>query len=113
VVVAVVAMRMMQVTLDPVVHMVTVRHRVVAAAGAVQMARLVAGATMVRGAAVGVLAGHFDDVLVDMARMRVMQVAVVQVIDMPTMPDRLMAAAGPVLVRMAGVLFVGAGCHRP
>jgi hypothetical protein len=56
VVVAVVAVRVMKVAADPVVHVVAVRHRLMAASGPVDMARLVPAAAMVRRAGVGVLA---------------------------------------------------------
>jgi hypothetical protein len=112
VVVAVIAMRMMQMTLDAKVDVVAMRHRVMAAAGPMHMGRLMAGAAMVGGAAVGIGPGHFDNMFVDMAFMRVVQVAVMQVVDMRAMPDRLMAATGAVLVGMLGMLFVGAGRHR-
>jgi hypothetical protein len=55
-VVAVVAVRVMRVAADAVVHVVAVRHRLVAAVGAVDVARLVPAATMVGGAHLGVLA---------------------------------------------------------
>jgi len=56
VVVAVVAVRVMQVVGDAVIEVIAVRHRLVAAAGAVDVARLMAAATMVGHAHVGVLA---------------------------------------------------------
>jgi hypothetical protein len=112
VIVAVIAMRMMQMTLDAVVDVVAMRHRVMPAAGPMHMGRLMPGAAMVGGAAVGIGAGHFDHMFVDMPLMRVVQVAVMQVVDMPAMPDRLMAAARAVFVGMLGMMFVGAGRHR-
>jgi hypothetical protein len=56
VVVAVVAVRMMKVIADTVVCVIAVRNRLMAAARAVDMARLMATAAMVRRAAVRVLA---------------------------------------------------------
>jgi hypothetical protein len=50
-----VAVRVMKVAADAVVHVVAVRHRLVAAVGAV-VARLMPAATMVGGAHLGVLA---------------------------------------------------------
>jgi hypothetical protein len=55
-VVAVVAMRMVKMARHSIVHMIAVRHRFVAATGAVDMAGLVPAAAVVRGAAVGVVA---------------------------------------------------------
>jgi hypothetical protein len=56
VVVAVVAVRVVKMAGDAIIHVVAVRHRVMAAAWAVHMARLMPAATVVGGAAVGVLA---------------------------------------------------------
>ena len=111
-IVAVIAVRVMQMALDPVIHVIAVRYRLVAAARPVHMARLVAGAAMVGGAAVGIVARDLDHMLVDMLLMRVVQVTVMQVVDVAAMPDRLVAAAGAVLVRVLGMVFVGAGRHR-
>lgn len=55
-VVAVVAMRVMKVAADAVVCVIAVRNRLMTAAGAVDMTRVVAAAAMVRRAAVRVLA---------------------------------------------------------
>ena len=54
-VVAVITVRVVQMAGDPIVHMVAVRHRIVAASRPVDMARIVLTAAMVGGAAVGVL----------------------------------------------------------
>jgi hypothetical protein len=56
VVVAVVAVRVVKMAGYPIVHMIAVRHRFVATSGAVDVARLVRTAAVVRGAVVGVLA---------------------------------------------------------
>ena len=56
VVVAVVAVRMVKMASDAIIHVVAVRHRLVAAAGAVHMDRVMPAAAMVGSAAVGILA---------------------------------------------------------
>ena len=55
-VVAVIAVRVVKMAGDPIVHMVAVRHCIVAASGSVDMTRAVPTAGMVGGAAVRVLA---------------------------------------------------------
>ena len=75
VIVAVAAMRMMQVAGDQVVDVVTMRHGFMAAARTVLVARLVAAAGVVRRASVGIGGTHLDRVLVEVIAMRVMQVA--------------------------------------
>lgn len=103
VIVAVVTVRVVKMAGDAVIHVVSVRHRVVAAAGTVYMARLMPSAAMVGGAPIGVLARHVDDVLVDMTFMRVMEMTVVQIIYVATVAHAGMSAARPVLMSMIGM----------
>ena len=101
VVVAVAAVRMMQVPVHEVIDVVAMRDRFMAATGAVDMRSIVAGAG--RGVAVGIRRADFDDVLIDVPGVRVVQMPVVQVIDVPVMFDRGVAAAGAVFVVVVGM----------
>ena len=112
VVVAVVAMRMMQVPVDQIVDVVAVRHCLVSASGPVLMPRLMTFAAVLRRAALGVLGRDLDHVLVDMVRVRVMQMPVVQIVDMIAVAHGGVAAARPVLVRMVGVVWLFARRHE-
>ena len=104
VVIAVVAVRVVQAAIDEKVDVVAVRHGFVAAAGAVHVAWLVTGA---RGrAAFGVGVGDGDGVLLHAAFMRVVQMAFLQVVHVAVVADGGVAAAGAVLVgRQAQVLM--------
>ena len=106
VIVAVVAVRMMQVAVHEIIDVIAVRDRFVAATGAVDMRGVVAGAG--RGVAVGIRGADFDDVLIDMPRVRMMQMPVVQVIDVPVVLHRSVAAVGAVLVVVVGMNVAGA-----
>ncbi len=103
VIVAVVAVRMMQVAVHEVIDMVAVRDRLVAAAGAVDVRGVVAGAR--RGVAVGILRTDLDDVLIDVPVVRMMQMPVVQVINVPVVLHRGVAAASAVRVVVVGMDF--------
>ena len=92
-VVAVVAVRVVKMALDPVIHMVTVRHRLMPAARPVHMAGCMTAAAMVGGAAIGVGARHLDHVLVDVTLVRVMEMTVMQIVDVIAMAHGGMAAA--------------------
>jgi hypothetical protein len=105
------AMRMVQVAGDAIIHVVSVRHRLVAAAGAVCMSCLMPTAAMINGAAVGVLARHFDHVLVDMTFVGVMEVTVVQIIYVVAVADGGMSAAWSMLVCMVVMGLGGAIRH--
>jgi len=100
VVVAVVGVRMVQMPGHEVVDVVAVWNRLVATAGAVDVAGLVALASVLRGTPLGVLDVDLEHVLVDVVVVRVMQVALVEVIEMIAVRDGRVPAAGPVLVGM-------------
>jgi len=87
VIVAVVAVRMVQVALDEVVHVVAVRHSFVAAARAVLVVGGMGLAVVVRSACVGILRAHFDRMLVIVALVGVMEVAVVQIVGVTVVFD--------------------------
>jgi hypothetical protein len=88
VVVAVVAMRVVEVSIDEIVDVVTVRHGFVPASGAVNVVGVVPSTVVVRSAIGWVFVGHFEAVLVDMVAVWVMQVTVVKVIDVVSVDDR-------------------------
>lgn len=93
VVIAVSVVRMVQVTVDEVVDVVTVRHRLVAAVRSVDVVGRVGTAGVVgrAGPRVGVADG--DDVLVHMVLVRVMQMTVVEEVDVAVVADCGVAAA--------------------
>jgi hypothetical protein len=105
------AMRMVQVPFDQVVDMAAVRHSLMPALGAVDVAGFVIRATVVEGAALRVGRRHLDCVLVNMIAVQVMQVPVVEIVDMVAMSHADVAAFGPVLVGVAGMMREGAGRH--
>jgi hypothetical protein len=98
VVVAVVAVRVVQVAADEVIGVVAVGHGLVAAAGAVLVGLVVAVAGVGRRAGGRVGGADRQAVLLDAAAVGVVQVAVVQVIDVVFVLDGGVAAAGAVLV---------------
>jgi len=112
VVVAVVAVRVMKVAADAVIYVVAVGNRLVTAAGAADMARFMTAAMMVRRAAIGVVAGHLDHVLIDVTFMRVVEVAIVQIVDVVVVTHGGVAASRPMLVSMIRVGRCGAVGHR-
>jgi hypothetical protein len=85
VVVAVVAIRMMQMTLHQVIDVIPVRNRFVTAANSMLMRFVMTTASVLGRADVGVLIADLQFVLINMTCMGVMQMPVVNVIDMPVM----------------------------
>lgn len=80
------AVRVMQVAIHQVVHMIAMRDRLVTATGAMHMTGFVAAAR--RGAAGGILGADFDDVFFVVIAFRMHQVPIVEVIDVPVMFHR-------------------------
>jgi hypothetical protein len=106
VVVAVRVVRMVQVAVDEIVDVVPVRHRLMSAAGAVLVVGGVPAALMIGSAPGGVRVADFDGVLIDVIRVRAVQMAVAQVINVTGMHDGGMPAVGAVGVVVALVYLV-------
>jgi hypothetical protein len=98
VVVAVIAVGMVQVVGDQVVDVVSVRHRLMPASRPVGVPGLMLAAGMLRGAVLGVRLTGFDHVLVHVVLVRVMQVPIVQVVHMSVVAHGGVAAVRTVLV---------------
>ena len=90
-VIAVIAVRVVQVRADEVIEMIAVRHGLVAAACPVHVRLLVIGARVARRARVGVLLADREHMLIAVVAVRMMQVSIVQVIDVVSVPQRLMS----------------------
>ena len=105
-IVAVSCVGVVQVPVDDVVGVVAVRDRVVPARGSVNVIRVVRARAVGRRASRGVRSADRERVLVDVARVRVMQVPIVEEVLMPVVLDRLVAATGPVLVVVTLVRLV-------
>lgn len=106
-----VAVRMVQVAIDQVVDVVAMRNRLVTTSRAVLVARLMSGALVIGRAAIGVRSGDLDLVLVNVVGVHVMEMAVMQIIDVIAMLDSRVTAAGAVLVRVVGVVWLGTRRH--
>lgn len=94
------AMRVMEMSVDEIVDVISVRNRFMAATGTMLMPGLVTGAEVIRRTSRRIGVTHLDHVLIDVIAVRLMQVAVVQVVDVIAVLDGDMAAAGAVNVGM-------------
>lgn len=95
-VVAVVAVGVVQVAGHQVIGVVAVRHGFMTAARSVLVPLLVLAAVVRRRAARGVGCVDGELVLLDLVAVDVMEVAVVEVIDVAIVPDAGVATVGPV-----------------
>ena len=110
-VVAVPAVRVVQVPVHEVVGVVAVGDGLVPAARAVDVAGLVRVAAVLGGAPVGMLGAHVEHELVDVRLVRAVQGPVVQVVDVVAVLDGRVPAAGAVDVPVLLVLLTGHGAR--
>ena len=87
VIVAVATMRVMQVSPDEIIRVVTVRHRLVSASFAMLVVCLVAFAAVARRTCIGIGVRHRQGVLIVVTCMLMVQVPVVQVVGMVAVLD--------------------------
>jgi hypothetical protein len=112
VVIAVIAVRMVQVAIDEIIDVVPMRHGFVTARRAVNVARLMAATVVIRSALVGIFRIDRERMLVDVIAVHVMQMAVVQIVDMIVVLDRRMPTVRAVLMVVVGVMrFAAGGAH--
>ncbi len=109
VVVAVIAVRMVQVAVDEIVDVIPMRHRFMAAPRSVNVARLVAATA--RRALVRIFGAHFELVLVYVIGVRMMQMTVMQIINVIVVLDRSMSTVRAMLVVVLSVMWFVAGAH--
>jgi hypothetical protein len=103
VVIAVIAMRMMQMPVHKIVHMITVRNRFMATVRSVDMARLMAPTLVFRRTGIGIRRRYLDHMLIHMITVDMVKMAVMDIVHMTVVLNRRMSATRAVLVR---VVFV-------
>ena len=99
-IIAVIAVNVMQMTRNQVVDMIAVGNRLVSATYAMLVALLMAIANVIGSTTCRVGTGGLDHVFINMAFMQEMQVSVVQVIDVAVVLHSDMSAVGTMLVSM-------------
>nr|WP_162657703.1 hypothetical protein [Tuwongella immobilis] len=104
-VVAMVAVRVVQVTIDEVIDMVAMRHRRVTAIGAVNVIFSMAGAGMRGRATCGIGCRHRQGVLFHAAGGHVVQVAIVEIIHMAFVLDANVTAVRAMDMVMRAVMM--------
>jgi hypothetical protein len=107
VIIAVVAMPVVQPAIDKVVRVISVWHGFMTAAGTMDMV-LVMASSLAR-AAIRIFARHIDKMLVDMVTVRVVQMPVMKIINMTVVKNRGVPAAFSMLVRMPAMGWMSMG----
>lgn len=92
-IVAVVAMWMVQMTIHQIVHMITMRYRLMSTARTMHMLLSMSRAMMIGSTTIGVHRTHLQTMFVHMITMHVVQMTIMQVVDMTIVFNRRMSAA--------------------
>jgi hypothetical protein len=106
VIIAMIAVRMVQPTVHEIVDMVTVRHLFVSAVWSVCVC-----AVDFRRAAHGICGGDRDGMFVHVILMHMVKMAVVKIIHVAVMANRGVPAFRTMLMRVIGMMLLGAGRH--
>lgn len=104
-------MWMVQMTIDEVVHMIAVRHCFVTATRAMYMPWFMAAAYVLGGARVWVRSRDGNDVFVNVIAVRMVQMTIVQIVDVPFVNHGDMATVRAVLMVMVLVVGLVTSCH--
>ena len=102
-IVAMVAMVMMQPAVDKIVNVIAMRNRLMPAAGAMDMTRFMTFVAMRPRALGRVLGVHFNNMLLDFGPCLVVQMSIMQIVDMVAVLHGKVTAFRAVLVRMLSV----------
>ncbi|EKQ0890579.1 hypothetical protein P4Q63_002031 [Salmonella enterica] len=103
VVITVVTMRMMKSAINKIISVIAVWHLLVTTVRTVFMFCIMAFNDRI--AAIGIFFTDFQHMLINMITMRMVEMTIVQIINMITVPDSGMTAALTVLVRMVLVML--------
>jgi hypothetical protein len=105
-IIAVIAVRMVQPAVHKIVHVVPMRHGFVSAAWA-----MLVRAVRFRRAAHRICRADLDDMFIDLIAVHVLQMAILQIIDMAIMANRQMSAVRAMQVRVAWMMVLGRDRH--
>jgi hypothetical protein len=103
-VIAMTVVRIMEMSVDQIINMVAMRHGLVSTLRPMDMPRRMSCAIMPGGAVLRVGRGYANHMFIDMVLMRMMQMAVVQVVDMAFVHDSGVAALRSMRMIMIFVL---------
>ena len=106
VVIAVIAMRMVQATVHEIVDMVTMLHRFMSAMRTVHVFAVDLGRALR-----GICRADCEDMLVDVIAVHMVEMPIVQIIHMSIMADRRVPAIRAMLMPMIQVMFLGTAFH--
>jgi len=98
---------MVQMSVDEIIGIAPVQHEFMPAVRSVNMTGVVRPALVAGCSSITVCISYLQDVLVDMISVQVMEMAIMEIISMPAVPDRGVSATRSVDVIMSFLSFAG------
>ena len=108
-----IAVLVMEPTIDEIVDVVTMRDRLVSAAGPVDVAGIMTLVAILWRALDRISRRHLNNVLIDLVPHLIVQMSVMQVIDVIAVPHREMTTLRSVMMGMLVMREVVRGRHEP
>jgi hypothetical protein len=99
-VVAMIAVRMVQASIDQIIGVSPMGDRLVAAVWTMLMRCIMPFRRPIERAAIRILRCYFDDMLIDVAALNVLKVPLIKIIDVVCVPNRDVATSRPMNVRL-------------
>jgi hypothetical protein len=110
VIIAMIAVRVVQVTVDKIIDVISMRHRLMPAPRAMHMPGLVTAAA--GRALIGIFRAHLDDMLIHVLAVRMMEMAIMQIVDVIAVANGRVATAGAMFVVVVRMVRKIAIAHR-
>lgn len=101
-IVAVIAVRMVEASVDQVIKVIPMRNRLMAAARTMVMRLIMSGSTMLWVAPIRIRGANFNHVFISAPRFHMLQMAMVEIINVILMLNGKMAAARTMQMRLIG-----------
>ena len=111
--ITVIAMRMMQVAVNQIIHMVAMRNLLMPASKTVDMASIMPGTDVLRGTLGGVRGTDLQHMLVNMRTVDMVQMAIVQIVGMRGVVYGQVPAARTMLMVVMVMFLAGIHIHPP
>lgn len=110
-IIAMITVRMMEVSVDKIIDVIAVGYRLMSAPRAVHMPRLVTAAAVIRRASIGIFRAHLDDMLIHVIAVRMMEMAIMQIVDVVGVTNGRVATAGAMLMVVIRMMREIASAH--
>ena len=109
-IITMIAVRMVQVTVNKIINVIPMRHRLMSALRAMHMPRRVTAAA--GRALIGIFRTHLDGMFIHMLAVWMMEMAIMQIVDVITVANGRVATAGAMLMVVVRMVREIATAHR-